>query len=526
MLQNHQSMPSVSSDLWRLLRRSWPVLFLAISGFLLLGAFSFNDFQVGGFTDDATYITLARSLADGNGFTLANNPVPVRETTFPPGYPLLLVPLAFLWPDNFLPMQVASFIATLTSICIFWLIAEDRTVIHCSPISRAAAVILFAIHPFIVGASSMVMSEPVFTMLSLAVIAAVWRYEKTTRWRWPMAFLLAALLNMTIAVRTIGFSLTIASFFYLLVLRREVRESILLGAMWLITFIPLLFHNFQSGGGVLSPGYIGQTATGSTLWDKLVQVGTNFSQYMSARLPYLLVPVPQIAIFASLALGVILVLLMLIGAKKLTRQGQLILVYLTIFFIGILLFWNPSVGSTQSRFLIPIIPWMLLLVIAGFERLLEFANKWLHQRIPNQAPKFAIVLMIVVIALLYLGRNAQAAISPIRFRMTDLSVGTSWIAANAPADVIVVSQDPVPMSLYTERYTVSYPNVTGDALLKSLVLADVDYLVVAPRLAPERSVELDDFGREVAYQIQHHPEYFKLVFHDGSMNVAVYEMVK
>lgn len=502
------------------------ILFVALALHILGAILSFNHFQVGGFTDDATYITLARSLAAGKGYVLGNFPTPVPETTFPPGYPFLLAPLAYIWPGSVVPMQLASLVATLISICIFWSIASDRSVITYSRFASGAAVILFAIHPFAVGASSMVMSEATYMMLSLAAIVTTLRLENVKTRRWSVLILLAVLLNLTLAVRTVGFSLTIAVLLFLVIVKRNLREATQLGLWWLIFFLPLLLHNLGSGGGILSSGYVGQTATASTIADKVGQLWSNFSTYASVDLSNLLIPLPHVADFITLALGVTLLFLMLIGISKFTRRGWLILIYLATYFLGVLLFWNPAVGSAQVRFLLPILPFMLLLTVAGLEHSFEYVNGRLHKHVLSRAPYIAMVFVVTMITLLYLGRDAQAIISPLRNRMTDLTVGTMWIATNAPSDAIVASQDPVPMSLYTKRYTIHYPSVPIESFMDALAEANVDYLILGPRLAPERSTDLDDVGRQVASGvIESHPEDFELVFRDISANVSVYERV-
>ena len=95
-------------------------LLFCLSGFMLLAFLTFDNFQVGAFSDDATYIVLARSLAHGAGFTLSNFPQPIPETTFPPGYPLLLAPLVYLWPSSFIPLKLLSMLATLVTTALLF----------------------------------------------------------------------------------------------------------------------------------------------------------------------------------------------------------------------------------------------------------------------------------------------------------------------------------------------------------------------------------------------------------------------
>src|SRR5882672_5362187 len=66
---------------------------LAALGFAM-GVLIIDGAPVGVFADDAFYVMLARSVAEGQGFRFLNLPGSPAATHFPPGYPLVL---AGLW---------------------------------------------------------------------------------------------------------------------------------------------------------------------------------------------------------------------------------------------------------------------------------------------------------------------------------------------------------------------------------------------------------------------------------------------
>src|SRR5690349_14392356 len=90
-------------------RLSLTSMTVAVVGALILLALaipSFNGQQVGTFIDDANYIVTARGLATGYGFAQTNYPDNRPEDHYPPGFPVLLAPLAAVSGDSFVPLQI------------------------------------------------------------------------------------------------------------------------------------------------------------------------------------------------------------------------------------------------------------------------------------------------------------------------------------------------------------------------------------------------------------------------------------
>lgn len=66
---------------------------------LLWLPFVWNQYLVGQFNDDASYLALARSLALGYPYQDLFEIGAPAATRFPPGYPLALFPLQLLFPQ-------------------------------------------------------------------------------------------------------------------------------------------------------------------------------------------------------------------------------------------------------------------------------------------------------------------------------------------------------------------------------------------------------------------------------------------
>ena len=68
----------------------------------------FDEFAVGSMADDAVYAELARSIAEGRGpvLHLGMDERSVAPTTQPSGYPLLISPVAWLFPDSLTALKL------------------------------------------------------------------------------------------------------------------------------------------------------------------------------------------------------------------------------------------------------------------------------------------------------------------------------------------------------------------------------------------------------------------------------------
>ena len=131
------------------------------------------------------------------------------------------------------------------------------------------------------------------------------------------------------------------------------------------------------------------------------------------------------------------------------------------------------------------------------------------------------IVGFIVLALLV--RNLQDWQSPIMNQMTDISIGTSWVAENAPRDAIVMVNEPVPAYVHVQRKTIGYPKADRD-LVSYLNNQGIDYIVVSPKLQSPRSAELDeDVATRILPILNSQRDKFIVVFQNDEYNVTVYE---
>jgi hypothetical protein len=72
--------------------------------------------------DNAKYIILAKSIVSGNGFRNLNFPGAPRETKYGFGYPVLIAPVVYFFPDNVIALKLVTvFFAILALLAVFQL---------------------------------------------------------------------------------------------------------------------------------------------------------------------------------------------------------------------------------------------------------------------------------------------------------------------------------------------------------------------------------------------------------------------
>ncbi len=218
-----------------------------------------------------------------------------------------------------------------------------------------------------------------------------------------------------------------------------------------------------------------------------------------------------------LILNVGVLLLVIFGLSLSRKKIQLFDVYVLIYIVGILAFWNPKVGSVKARFLIPIIPFLYFYLIHGL--------KWGFEKITkgNLTNSARLTLAVTgLIAIVLLARNLQDWRNPISGQMTDLSAGADWVAENVPADAVLMVNEPVPAYVQMRRQTVGYPRALEN-IESYIVDQGIDYIIVSPKLQSPRSLGLDeDVATQLLPILNGDFNKFTVVYHNSKHNVTIY----
>jgi hypothetical protein len=499
------------------------VLAVLIFTSALISLLRLDSFQVGAFSDDASYIVLAESMASGQGYRLINYPDAPRERSFPPGWPILLLPIVILFPDNYEILKWLPFALWLVTIPLLYKLFAKR--INTPYLEILIALIV--VNPVMIGASGMVMSETAYLFFSVLTLYLfeLWNshLDNPTEPLFVIAFAATAL--YTQLIRTVGLSILLAIIAYLL-LSRRLRQAGIATMIFFLGMLPQFWFNSRDGGSIISRGYQTQVFHDSVSI-KLWQAWANAQTYLNEMIANSLIPIfgPNIeSMLDRLGLGVafslvnvFVLLLIAIGFVLSFKSFQLSELYVFLFFIGILSFWNPDVGSAQDRFLIPIIPFLFYYFLQG----LIWSARTVTRT--DRRTVFTAIGVTSLIMLIFLVRNVQDWRNPIRNQMTDLSIGTVWVSENTPSKSIIMSRNPVPDYLYVHRTTIAYPTEDQD-LIEYIIANNIDYVIVSPKLQALRSNDLGDYVKTHLLPILTlNEDKFRPVYTDRKYNVTVYE---
>ena len=539
------------------------IVIIAVS--TVLGLMRFNSLQIGASYDDAHYIILAESLSSGQGYQLINFPRPQIERAFPPGWPILLTPLSFLFPGNYAVLKLFTLSLWLASLFLIYKLFSKRVE---SPYLEIL-VGLVALNPLLVGASVTVMSESAYLFFSLTVLTIFdsWHaktegiasrvslsgsegslrskvrdssvatpalaggarenapserheiFETSTNY-W-LIILISIMALYAQLIRTVGISIAIALVLYFLLTRRFREAGITVGIFALGALLQA-WLNLRNGGSVISASYESQVFNSSMI-EKIGQMWSNAFGYFNEILASSLVPIfgEKTTSLAGSAIpllaNTIIILLIIFGLVLSLKKFSLMDIYFIIYVLAILAFWNPRVGSVKARFLIPIIPFLYFYLIQGI--------KWTINKLTKNnliCTARITVSLACIIVLLLLMRNLQDWRNPVMNQMTDLSIGTAWIAQNAPSDAIVMVNEPVPAYVHAQRKTVAFPGDNQD-FEKYLNNQNIDYIVISPKLQSPRTTKLDKLiETQILPILESHPERFVVVYSNSEYNVTVY----
>ncbi|KPJ62121.1 MAG: hypothetical protein AMS15_05020 [Planctomycetes bacterium DG_23] len=323
------------------------------------------DKAVGTIGDTSKYIVLAESVATGKGYKnihLVNSPPNDR---YPPLYPLLLAPF-FAFGRNFVAMKLVSFASALVAL---WLLYQ-LLLRHTDETTAFLLVLLIGASSLFVKYTDRILTEMPYLALTIGAMLVIERYAGLERW-WAKEGLLAGLLLLaTVMLRSVGISLLVGGFLYLLFAdkgkkwRARAKKGLLLIAPSVI-FMGLWALRALSVGSYYARVFLlvdpNDAALGKVnLGQLLLRLPLNFHFYLTSlagvevrdlRLEPFLILAPAAVFF-----------LLLIGYRRFSSHPSAISYYVA-FYLAIFAFWP----WRATRFLLPILPFLFLYLFVGLE---------------------------------------------------------------------------------------------------------------------------------------------------------------
>ena len=438
--------------------------------------------------DSSNYVSLAESvLRSGDGYADSMAPgAPVPHTKYPPGYPVLMVPLLAIFGRNFVVLKLLSVAFTVSSVLVFCVLAKERV----NPRLWLAMSLAFAVSPVVVDYSHWLLSEAPFLFFTLLALLFLQR-ESTEggigKYFWLSIFAIVA----TYYVRSVGIVFIGAgSLFYLL--KRRWRKFLYYNVAGAALSLPWFIRN-QLLEGSATP-YIEQFLLRSVyepeagyhdLWGMIGRFFANLSIYSAREMPRVLAGSSSLWSTSAPLKGLSLVLcgFMLIGFLHVVlKKLGVAEIYFALSCLAILLFEEVV---SDVRYLMPLVPLMLLYISDGLrlaaERVTSLKN--------HAAPAVAAMALIATIGVFsQLARAPQNMEMIRRYRGGDRFAGyhpnwrsffvaSDWVSANTPEDAVVTVRKPRLFHLWTGRKIAEYPFSTDPDSVLTVILA-TDFIVV------------------------------------------------
>lgn len=493
---------------------SWRLLLgLGLLAFLL-AAWTFDP-KLALSGDNTEFMTLARSLVQGQGLSYISLPDPKPATKYPFGFPLMLAPLEWLAPGNWAAMNWLVVLFFAASIPVIYLLARE-------PLGRLPALLVAlwcATLPLLLDFSHQVMSEVpylFFSLLSLWLIERSLKEEEGIRGNYWFIGGFAAMM-WSYYVRSAGIVLVGAIFLYLL-LQRRFRQSLVLGGGAVLVALPWSLRNSAIGEEMsyfrqlisVNPYFPEQGTV--DLAGLLERVQFNAQAYLSRILPQIFWPT-ETGNGAPLVSAILVGLVFYATIVCIRRRQHLLLPLYAGLYIALVLMW-PS-QWTDARFLAPLTPVLIFLAVLAAADLLE---KRPHLRLPGMVVAGAFLAGVLVLNLGALNRLAQAGKGDYPPAWRNYYAAGQWLKANTPADAVICCRKDYWLYIVADRPCMVYPFKEPAEILASMEQHGVDYVVVD-------QLGFSSTPRFLVPAIQQYPERFEILWQQPNPDTFVLRLL-
>jgi hypothetical protein len=518
--------------------------------------------RFGSYHDDSIYATTAKALATGQGYRIISLPSEPAQTKYPPFYPLLL---SLIWrvhsqfSQNVLWMTLLSSVAALSFLALTYRYLTSHG--YSTPLQALIVVGLAAINWRTIILASGMYSEMPFAALSVAGLHLAERDTSGKR-TWMNGLLLGVLLGLVFLTRSSGLVLLVSVVAYFALRKNWRRGAVVLatGGLFVLGWVWWCYQNKTSDGGINTAyytsylGHLQQTIAGlqatsnsSALSVYLNIILTNFIGGILVSVPvvcsglnYGWMSSPGSSVVTFLFLLLLLLVLVKCFVKHMASRIRLLHIYLLSSF-AIYLLWLP--GVAYDRFLMPLLPFLLVFLVRGFDQ--DFTAAKNDLKAGDTVRKFSGgVIVLTLLAALGLGLYSYGSGMYRYFAMTNASEvraaedsqAIAWLTEHADrSDTIACYRDPK-YFLYTGNKAVRSFPMTEDytwqedeasmsklaaGIFRVLDEANTRYLVVT-----STDFELEDnpqLRRTILDRlIEEHPQKFALAFKSPDGRSRIY----
>ncbi|WP_420447997.1 hypothetical protein [Candidatus Palauibacter sp.] len=474
---------------------------------LLLGLLVFEPTLFPG-GDNAGYLILGDALRNGEGYRDLYLPGTPLHARYPPLLPLMLAGLG--WVGGVFVAKFAMLIVTTMTV---WATAHfGRSWVGSGPALAASGIL--AVNPTLLEYGHYILSEAPFVLL---IVAALWLSQRGDGRGAIYAMGAAA---AAFATRTAGMTVLMALPLAWLLARQYRRAAwtmlVAVGALaaWAL---------YQRWAAADQPGYLSvlllvdpySPEAGAVSFAGLIErAAENCWAYVSRVLPAILLGPGGGPGAGRIILGLLAGSAALLGWANLARNRLGTAEIFTLLYAGLIALW-PSVWTDQ-RFLLPLLPVILLLALSALWRLpLRTSGRWLRPAVPVVVALFGITWAataipgrVACIASYRAGRPCEVPAS------ARLYAAARWARENTPPDAVIANRKPRLFYWYSRRRGDVYPfSADAATVMRGLDAMGASYVVVDQVSGTT--------GRYLIPAIQSAPSRFELIYEGGEPVTAI-----
>lgn len=486
------------------------LLFIVI-GAVLAGTYSYTlDTKLDLNGDNATYIILARNMANGLGYAQTSASGISPASHFPPGYSAILSVFIKLGIDNLVFFKVLNAVFLFLSLCLLILVFSRVTEQKWLAFSGA---VLCCFSTQLLHFAGMAMSEMSYMFFTVLSVFCLWRYTETDKTWYKSPWVWVALVSAVASyhIRTVGMALILSIVIFFL-FRKEWIASVGSFATMVLLMLPWVLRNKHYG---LESRYFGtimtvnpwrpEEGTISTFGEFVEKMLTNIDQTVIAGFPQVLFPFAvQETNEPSGVWGIIaglLVLAVVVWGAWNTGKMRWLMLALLAGNIGLFALWH---GGNGTRYVTPIIPFVYLFFYNGIFSLLKLILK---DRLPADS-KWALLLLMLVPAMIKpLVQMHDISAQPYNRAYRNYFKMAKELNKKLPEGTVVASRKPDLFRYYAPNlYTTGYRFDTNpDSVIVQMVRSKVDYVIL-------EQLGYSSTPRYLLPAIQHRPDLFPIAW--------------
>lgn len=461
------------SNLRQIARNTW----LSAVILLVVGAgcaiYTFDDLlHTNG--DNAVYIILGESLADGTGYRNMHSPAETFHGKYPPVLPALIAGVSWISAGNFFDFKIMIILFYLGSVlAAFWAFR---------PLSEKTGfliALLLAVNFYVVDFGHWIMSEIPCLFLVLMSVGYLLRVKNN---EWKIDLLAGIFCALTLLTRTASIFLLPPALIYYISRKNWKGISVFSTASVGPVF---LWSIFKKLNGVVGGGYTNSLFKVNPYRpelglvspaDILNRIIENFNGYFGQYIPSMAFPgfvtnQKLAAIragqsdFAMTLIAVLITATLFLGLWKFIKAKNWLFALILISGGGLLLIW-PSVWMTQ-RFVIPLFPFILLAGMQG----LSIGDRWDWGKIVK-----LFVFVIVVGSSLVRMNPGRQSYHP---QFANYVNASRWIGRNTLKNDIISCRKGEFTYLFSKRKCVGYKySLAAQEVINHLREKNVKFVIV------------------------------------------------